>query len=187
MAASGSEAGKPEVTIASLGGAGYGKTTTVRALARYLALQAGTETEEAEVIAGGNVRRFVYETARRRYIHLDCPGEGVGDLLKSWPLDGALLVVDVRDDIDGHVAEHLAAASAAGVPRFVVLLNLWNDLGNESLDLRRRAHENVHYLMRINGYGEDRFTVTYGSALEALEIEAECNYTAEDLVRELEQ
>ncbi|ANZ19938.1 RICIN domain-containing protein [Streptomyces noursei] len=169
MAASGFQGIKPELTIASLGDAGHGKTTTATALARVLAKAAGGEARAGEVALGSGVRRFDYETSQRRYRHLDCPGADVTSLLKSHSVDGAVLVVSALDGVMPQAREHVREARAAGVPAIVTLLNKYDGMvGPDADEVVDLVEMEIRLLLSRHGYDDDgNAPVIRGSAQRA--------------------
>ncbi|MGW1076729.1 GTP-binding protein [Streptomyces sp. NPDC002537] len=164
MAADGFQGDKPQSTIASLGHAGHGKTTTASALVRVLAKAGGGQAGAGEAIAGSGIRRFEYETSRRRYRHLDCSAGDVSDLLKTQSLDGAVLVVDALDGVMPQTREHVRQARAAGVP-LAVLLNKCDRVDDpELLDL---IDTEIRMMLNMHDYNGDNMHIVRGSAHEA--------------------
>ncbi|WP_162889943.1 RICIN domain-containing protein [Streptomyces olivoreticuli] len=163
MAADGFQGAKPESTIASLGHAGHGKTTTASALVR-ISKAAGRRTGAGEAIPGSSIRRFEYETPLRRYRHLDCPAGDVPDLLKTQSLDGAVLVVDAMDSVMPQTREHVRQARAADVP-LVVLLNKCDRVKDP--ELQDLIETEIRMLLNTHGYNGDYMHIVRGSAQEA--------------------
>ncbi|MGW0536568.1 RICIN domain-containing protein [Streptomyces sp. NPDC003032] len=161
MAADGFQGGKPELTIASLGDTGHGKTTMASALVRMLSQATGAQAGEAT--DGTSMRRFGYETSRRRYRHLDCPADEVPGLLRTQTLDGAILVVSALDSVTSQTREHVRLARTAGVP-LVVLHNKCDSVEDqELLDLNEVE---IRTLLTQHGYDGDNARIVRGSAYE---------------------
>ncbi|MBB5122310.1 GTP-binding protein [Streptomyces eurocidicus] len=162
MAADGFQGDKPESTIASLGHAGHGKTMMASALVRAFSKVSGGRAGEA--IPGSSIRRFEYETPRRRYRHLDCPASDVSDLLKTQSLDGAVLVVSVLDSVTAQTREHMRQARAADIP-LIVFLNKCDLVDDrELLDL---VEMEILAHLKEHGYDGDDMRIVRSSAEEA--------------------
>ncbi|AKA01905.1 elongation factor Tu [Streptomyces noursei ZPM] len=164
MAADGFQGEKPELTIASLGAAGHGKTMMASALVRAFSKTSGGRAGEGEAIPGSSIRRFAYETSRRRFRHLDCPAGDVPGLLKTQPLDGAILVVSVLDGVMSQTREHMRQARAAGVP-LVVFLNKCDRAGDP--ELQDLVEMEIREHLKMHGYDGDDMRIVRGSAQEA--------------------
>src|SRR3954464_4613538 len=129
---------KPHVNVGTIGHIDHGKTTTTGAiLAVQGATGLATPKAYAEIAKGGTVRdetktvtiavsHVEYETAKRHYAHIDCPGHA--DFIKNMitgaaQMDGAILVVSAADGPMPQTREHILLARQVGVPRVVVFLN----------------------------------------------------------------
>ncbi len=129
---------KPHVNVGTIGHIDHGKSTLTAALAaRSAALNGGTAKTYAEITKGGTVRdasktvtiaasHTEYETVKRHYAHVDCPGHA--DFVKNMitgaaQMDGAILVVSAADGPMPQTREHVLLARQVGVPHIVVFLN----------------------------------------------------------------
>ncbi|MFF3863301.1 RICIN domain-containing protein [Streptomyces sp. NPDC002209] len=165
MVADGVQVDKPELTIASLGHAGHGKTTMAGALVRILAKPGDGQAQAGETVSGSGIHRFEYETSRRRYRHLDCPAADVPDLLKTHSLDGAVLVMSAMDSVMPQTREHVSMARAADVPLFAFLNKCEQVDDPELLDL---VEMELRELLNRAGYDGDNGLVVRGSAQAAM-------------------
>src|SRR6185437_12200634 len=129
---------KPHVNVGTIGHIDHGKTTLTAALLKVLAAHGkAKEKSYADIAKGGTVRdanktvtiavsHTEYETTKRHYAHIDCPGHA--DYIKNMitgaaQMDGAILVVAANDGPMPQTREHLLLARQVGVPRIVVFLN----------------------------------------------------------------
>ena len=139
---------KPHVNVGTIGHIDHGKTTTTGAI---LAVQAAKGLANfksyADIAKGGTVRdatktvtiavaHVEYETAKRHYAHIDCPGHA--DFIKNMitgaaQMDGAILVVSAADGPMPQTREHILLARQVGVPRVVVFLNKCDLVDDEEL------------------------------------------------------
>ncbi|AYV34320.1 elongation factor Tu [Erysipelothrix rhusiopathiae] len=175
---------KPHVNVGTLGHVDHGKTTLTAAITNVLAKKGGgaaqaydqidkapEERERGITISTSHVE---YETEARHYAHVDCPGHA--DYVKNMitgaaQMDGAILVVSATDGPMPQTREHILLAKQLGVPYFVVFLNKCDMVDDEELiDL---VEMEVRELLSENDYDGDNCPVIRGSALKALEGEAE--------------
>ncbi|CAH2763127.1 elongation factor Tu [Erysipelothrix rhusiopathiae] len=174
---------KPHVNVGTLGHVDHGKTTLTAAITNVLAKKGGgaaqaydqidkapEERERGITISTSHVE---YETEARHYAHVDCPGHA--DYVKNMitgaaQMDGAILVVSATDGPMPQTREHILLAKQLGVPYFVVFLNKCDMVDDEELiDL---VEMEVRELLSENDYDGDNCPVIRGSALKALEGEA---------------
>lgn len=175
---------KPHVNVGTLGHVDHGKTTLTAAITNVLAKKGGgaaqaydqidkapEERERGITISTSHVE---YETEARHYAHVDCPGHA--DYVKNMitgaaQMDGAILVVSATDGPMPQTREHILLAKQLGVPYFVVFLNKCDMVDDEELiDL---VEMEVRELLSENDYDGDNCPVIRGSALKALEGEAD--------------
>ncbi len=176
---------KPHVNIGTIGHIDHGKTTLTSAITRVLAKHdpkvqfrsfdsidnAPEEKERGITIAIAHVE---YQTPNRHYAHVDCPGHA--DYIKNMitgaaQMDGAILVVSAADGPMPQTREHILLARQVGVPYIVVFLNKCDMVDDpELLDL---VELEVRDLLNQYGFPGDEVPVVRGSALKALEGEAE--------------
>ncbi len=171
---------KPHVNVGTIGHIDHGKTTLTSALTKHLASKgmadyipfdqidkAPEEKERGITIATAHVE---YETAKRHYAHVDCPGHA--DYIKNMitgaaQMDGAILVVGADDGPMPQTREHILLARQVGVPSIVVFLNKVDMVDDDELielvDLELRE------LLTKYGFPGDDTPIIQGSALKALE------------------
>ena len=137
---------KPHVNIGTIGHIDHGKTTLTAAITKYLAMQGGAEytdyssidkaPEERERGITINTAHVEYETAKRHYAHVDCPGHA--DYIKNMitgaaQMDGAILVIAASDGPMAQTREHLLLARQVNVPSVLVFLNKCDQVDDEEL------------------------------------------------------
>ncbi len=171
---------KPHVNIGTIGHVDHGKTTLTAAITKVLALQNGTNEFLAydqidnapEEKARGitiNTRHVEYETAKRHYAHVDCPGHA--DYVKNMitgaaQMDGAILVVAGTDGPLQQTREHVLLARQVGVPAIVVFMNKCDIVDDpELLDL---VEMEIRDLLNEYNFPGDDTPIIRGSAREAL-------------------
>ncbi|MBF1079363.1 MAG: elongation factor Tu [Prevotellaceae bacterium] len=172
---------KPHVNIGTIGHVDHGKTTLTAAISKVLHERLGTgedvksfdqidnAPEEKERGITINTAHIEYETGKRHYAHVDCPGHA--DYVKNMvtgaaQMDGAILVVAATDGPMPQTREHVLLARQVNVPRLVVFLNKCDDpeVDEEMIDLVKM---DVQDLLTSYGYEEDS-PIVVGSALGAL-------------------
>ncbi len=171
---------KPHVNVGTIGHVDHGKTTLTSAITQYLARQgkaeersfdsidnAPEEKERGITIATAHVE---YETEKRHYAHVDCPGHA--DYIKNMitgaaQMDGAILVVSAADGPMPQTREHILLARQVNVPYIVVYLNKVDMVDDpELLDL---VELEVRELLSSYDFPGDEIPVIRGSALEAMQ------------------
>ena len=172
---------KPHVNIGTIGHVDHGKTTLTAAITKTLSLQNGKNEFMAydqidnapEEKARGitiNTRHVEYETAKRHYAHVDCPGHA--DYVKNMitgaaQMDGAILVVAASDGPLQQTREHVLLAHQVGVPAMVVYLNKCDLVDDE--ELLELVEMDVRDLLNQYNFPGDDVPIIRGSAREALE------------------
>ena len=174
---------KPHVNIGTIGHIDHGKTTLTAAITKYLALQGGAEytdyasidkaPEERERGITINTAHVEYETAKRHYAHVDCPGHA--DYIKNMitgaaQMDGAILVIAASDGPMAQTREHLLLARQVNVPSVLVFLNKC-DQGDDE-ELLELVEMEVRELLDFYGFPGDETPIIRGSALNALVSES---------------
>ena len=171
---------KPHVNIGTIGHVDHGKTTLTAAISATLAKRGlaqkvdfGSIDKAPEEKARGitiNTAHIEYETAKRHYAHVDCPGHA--DYVKNMitgaaQMDGAILVIAATDGPMAQTKEHILLARQVGVPKMVVFLNKCDMVDDpELLDL---VEMEVRELLNSYGFDGDNTPIIRGSALKALE------------------
>jgi elongation factor Tu len=171
---------KPHANVGTIGHVDHGKTTLTTAITKVLAESGGAEfiaydqidkaPEEKErgiTIATAHVE---YETEKRHYAHVDCPGHA--DYVKNMitgaaQMDGAILVVNAADGPMPQTREHILLARQVGVPALVVYLNKVDQVDDkEMIDL---VEEEIKELLTSYKFPGDKIPIIKGSALAAVE------------------
>ena len=171
---------KPHVNIGTIGHVDHGKTTLTAAISAHLAGKNGNEKvdfanidkapEERERGITINTAHIEYNTEKRHYAHVDCPGHA--DYVKNMitgaaQMDGAILVIAATDGPMAQTREHILLARQVGVPRMVVFMNKCDMVDDEELlDL---VEMEIRELLNEYGFDGDNTPVIRGSALKALE------------------
>ena len=175
---------KPHVNIGTIGHVDHGKTTLTAAITRVLSKTGGAEflgydmidkaPEERERGITINTSHVEYETAKRHYAHVDCPGHA--DYVKNMitgaaQMDGAILVVSAADGPMPQTREHILLSRQVGVPAMVVFLNKADMV--DDAELMELVEMEVRELLSSYEFPGDDIPVVSGSALKALEGDAE--------------
>ena len=175
------ERSKPHVNIGTIGHVDHGKTTTTAAISKVLNARLGTgetvdfdnidkapeERERGITISSSHIE---YETEKRHYAHVDCPGHA--DYVKNMitgaaQMDAAILVVAATDGVMAQTREHILLARQVGVPYVVVYMNKCDMVDDEELlDL---VEMEVRELLNEYDFPGDDTPVIRGSSLKALE------------------
>ena len=177
------ERSKPHVNIGTIGHVDHGKTTLSAAISKYLEgkglakfedyADIDKAPEERERGITINTAHIEYETEKRHYAHVDCPGHA--DYVKNMitgaaQMDGAILVIAATDGPMAQTREHILLSRQVGVPRMVVFLNKCDMVDDEELlDL---VEMEVRELLNEYGFEGDETPIIRGSALKALEGDA---------------
>lgn len=175
---------KVHVNIGTIGHVDHGKTTLTAAITKVLAKQGGAKEMAYDQIdkapeekARGitiNTAHIEYQTAKRHYAHVDCPGHA--DYVKNMitgaaQMDGAILVVAATDGVMPQTREHILLARQVGVPYIVVFLNKTDLVDDpELIDL---VEMDVRDLLNKYGFPGDEVPVVKGSARRALDGDPE--------------
>ena len=174
---------KPHVNIGTIGHIDHGKTTLTAAITKFLAMQGGADytdyssidkaPEERERGITINTAHVEYETAKRHYAHVDCPGHA--DYIKNMitgaaQMDGAILVIAASDGPMAQTREHLLLARQVNVPSVLVFLNKCDQVDDE--ELLELVEMEVRELLDFYGFPGDETPIIRGSALNALVSES---------------
>ena len=175
---------KPHVNIDTIGHVDHGKTTLTAAISSYLSKKGFAEfqdyanidkaPEERERGITLNTAHIEYETDKRHYAHVDCPGHA--DYVKNMitgaaQMDGAILVIAATDGPMAQTREHILLSRQVGVPRMVVFLNKCDMVDDE--ELLELVEMEVRDLLTEYGYDGENTPIIKGSALKALEGDAD--------------
>ena len=171
---------KPHVNIGTIGHVDHGKTTLTAAITKYLAGKGQADfvdyanidkaPEERERGITINTSHVEYQTDKRHYAHVDCPGHA--DYVKNMitgaaQMDGAILVIAATDGPMAQTREHILLSRQVGVPRMVVFMNKCDMVDDEELlDL---VEMEIRELLSEYGFDGDNTPIIRGSALKALE------------------
>ena len=170
---------KPHVNIGTIGHVDHGKTTLTAAITKWLSLQGKAQFEAYDSIDKApeekergitiNTAHVEYETEKRHYAHVDCPGHA--DYIKNMitgaaQMDGAILVIAASDGPMAQTREHILLARQVGVPAIVVFLNKCDQVDDE--ELLELVEMEVRELLSTYNFPGDDIPIIKGSALNAL-------------------
>ncbi|MFH0951700.1 MAG: elongation factor Tu [Patescibacteria group bacterium] len=190
---------KPHVNIGTIGHVDHGKTTLTAAILKQMADEgnmaqsktvddidsAPEEKERGITIATAHVE---YETKKRHYAHVDCPGHA--DYVKNMitgaaQMDGAILVVSAADGPMPQTREHILLALQVGVPSIVVFLNKIDQVDDKELiDL---VEVEIRDLLKKYEFPGDEIPIIRGSALKALEGDEEAKKSISELMAKVDE
>ena len=173
---------KPHVNIGTIGHVDHGKTTLTAAITKWLSLQGKAQFEAYDSIDKApeekergitiNTAHVEYETEKRHYAHVDCPGHA--DYIKNMitgaaQMDGAILVIAASDGPMAQTREHILLARQVGVPAIVVFLNKCDQVDDE--ELLELVEMEVRETLSGYEFPGDEIPIIKGSALNALTCE----------------
>ena len=173
---------KPHVNIGTIGHVDHGKTTLTAAITKYLALKGQAQYEDYSSIDKApeerergitiNTAHVEYDTDKRHYAHVDCPGHA--DYIKNMitgaaQMDGAILVIAATDGPMAQTKEHILLARQVGVPAIVVFLNKCDQVDDE--ELLELVEMEVRETLSGYEFPGDEIPIIKGSALNALTCE----------------
>jgi len=191
---------KPHLNIGTIGHVDHGKTTLTAAISTVLAKQPGSTTkaygffdidnapEEKERGVTINISHIEYETAKRHYAHIDCPGHA--DYIKNMitgaaQMDGAILVVSALDGPMPQTREHILLAKQVNVPAMVVALNKVDMVDDpELLDL---VEMEIRELLKKYQFPGDEIPIVRVSALKALNGDPEAEKQIMELMNKVDE
>jgi elongation factor Tu len=189
---------KPHVNIGTIGHVDHGKTTLTAAITSVLAKVGGAEARAYDQIDGAPEERergitistahVEYETATRHYAHVDCPGHA--DYVKNMitgaaQMDGGILVVSAADGPMPQTREHILLSRQVGVPYLVVFMNKCDMVDDE--ELLELVEMEIRDLLSEYDFPGDDIPVIKGSALKALEGEAEWEAKIDELMAAVDE
>jgi len=185
---------KPHVNVGTVGHVDHGKTTLTAAITMYLAKKSGnTETRSFDSIDNApeekergitiNTSHIEYETEKRHYAHVDCPGHA--DYVKNMvtgaaQMDGAIIVVAATDGPMPQTREHILLGRQVGIPRLVVFMNKVDMVDDD--ELLELVEMEIRDLLSFYDYDGDNTPVIPGSALGALNGEEKWENTVLELM-----
>jgi len=171
---------KPHVNVGTIGHVDHGKTTLTAAITSVLSAKYGGEVKKYDEIDAApeekargitiNTAHVEYETAKRHYAHVDCPGHA--DYVKNMitgaaQMDGAILVVSAADGPMPQTREHILLARQVGVPYIIVYMNKCDMV--DDAELLELVEMEVRELLSKYNFPGDDIPIVKGSALKALE------------------
>ena len=171
---------KPHVNVGTIGHVDHGKTTLTAAMTMILAKKYGGDVRTYDQIDNApeerargitiNTAHVEYQTAKRHYAHVDCPGHA--DYIKNMitgaaQMDGAILVVSAADGPMPQTREHILLARQVGVPYIVVYLNKADTVDDK--ELLELVEVEVRELLSKYGFPGEKTPIVIGSALQAMQ------------------
>jgi len=189
---------KPHCNIGTIGHVDHGKTTLTAAITTVLSKTGGATAKKYDEIDAApeekergitiNTAHVEYETAKRHYAHVDCPGHA--DYIKNMitgaaQMDGAILVVSSADGPMPQTREHILLARQVGVPSIVVFMNKADMVDDK--DLLDLVEMEVRELLCKYEFPGDTIPIVKGSALKALEGDADGEKAIADLLAAIDE
>jgi len=171
---------KPHINVGTIGHIDHGKTTLTAAITMHCAKLYGDKVMRYEDIDNApeekargitiNTRHVEYQSDKRHYAHIDCPGHA--DYIKNMitgaaQMDGAVLVVSAPDSVMPQTREHILLARQVGVPAIIVFLNKVDMVDDP--DLIELVESEVRDVLTFNKFPGDKIPIIRGSALAAME------------------
>ena len=184
---------KPHVNVGTIGHVDHGKTTLTAAISKTLASAGLAEQMEFDQIDNApeekergitiNTSHIEYETEKRHYAHVDCPGHA--DYIKNMitgaaQMDGAILVVAATDGPMQQTREHLLLAKQVNVPSIVVFMNKCDQVDDP--ELLELVEMELRELLSEYGFPGDDTPIIQGSGLKALEGDADAQAKVKELM-----
>ena len=182
---------KPHVNIGTIGHVDHGKTTLTAAITMYLAQKGQASVKKYEEIDNApeekargitiNTAHVEYETEKRHYAHVDCPGHA--DYIKNMitgaaQMDGAILVVSAADGPMPQTREHILLARQVNVPSIVVYMNKTDQVDDP--ELLELVELELRELLSSYDFPGDEIPIIKGSALKAMEKGLKGDFTGEE-------
>ena len=189
---------KPHVNVGTIGHVDHGKTTLTAAITYVLSKRGLAEKKDYDSIDAApeekergitiNTAHVEYQTDSRHYAHVDCPGHA--DYIKNMitgaaQMDGAILVVASTDGPMPQTKEHILLAAQVGVPRMVVFMNKV-DLVDDP-ELLELVEMDIREELTRRGYDGDNTPIIQGSAIKALQDDAEGTAQIEALMKAVDE
>ncbi|HEX7451128.1 MAG TPA: GTP-binding protein, partial [Polyangiaceae bacterium] len=190
---------KPHVNVGTIGHIDHGKTTLTAALVKVQSKKGlAKEIKYSDIAKGGIVRdetktvtiavsHVEYETAKRHYAHVDCPGHA--DYIKNMitgaaQMDGAILVVSALDSVMPQTREHVLLARQVGLTKIVVFLNKCDAV--EDKEMLELVEMEVRELLSKYQFDGDNAKVVHGAALPALQGDPKWELKIKELLTALD-
>jgi elongation factor Tu len=170
---------KVHMNVGTIGHVDHGKTTLSAAITMYCAKKYGDKVMKYDEIDNApeekargitiNTRHLEYQSEKRHYAHIDCPGHA--DYIKNMitgaaQMDGAVLVVSAPDSVMPQTREHIILARQVGVPNMIVYLNKIDLLDDP--DLVELVEEEIKDVLNANGFAGKEIPIIKGSAFKAM-------------------
>ena len=170
---------KIHMNVGTIGHVDHGKTTLSAAITAYCGKKFGDKVMSYDAIDNApeekargitiNTRHLEYQSDKRHYAHIDCPGHA--DYIKNMitgaaQMDGAVLVVSAPDSVMPQTREHIILARQVGVPSMIVFLNKVDIADPELIEL---VEEEIRDVLTANGFPGDKTPIVKGSAFKAME------------------
>ncbi len=191
---------KPHINVGTIGHVDHGKTTLTAAITMYCNAKFGDKVMKFEDIDNApeeksrgitiNTRHVEYQTDKRHYAHVDCPGHA--DYIKNMitgaaQMDGSILVVSAPDSVMPQTREHILLARQVGVPAIVVFLNKTDQVDDP--DLIELVEEEVRDVLKEYEFPGDDIPIVKGSALQAMEnpTDPEAMKPVEELLKTMDE
>ncbi len=171
---------KPHINVGTIGHIDHGKTTLTAAITMYCAAKYGDKLMKYEDIDNApeekargitiNTRHVEYQSEKRHYAHIDCPGHA--DYIKNMitgaaQMDGAVLVVSAPDSVMPQTREHILLARQVGVPAMIVFLNKIDMVDDP--ELIELVEVEIRDVLKFYNFPGDKIPIVKGSALKAME------------------
>ncbi len=189
---------KPHINVGTIGHVDHGKTTLTAAITNVLAKKGFAEKKAVDQIDAApeektrgitiSTYHVEYESEKRHYAHVDCPGHA--DYVKNMitgaaQMDAAILVVSAADGPMPQTREHILLAKQVGVPTIIVFMNKTDQVSDKELvDL---VEMEVRELLTKNEYPGNDVPIIKGSALKALDGDAEAEKSILELIEKMDE
>lgn len=189
---------KVHVNIGTIGHVDHGKTTLTAGITTVLSKLGRAQAKKYDEIDAApeekkrgitiNTMHVEYETEKRHYAHVDCPGHA--DYVKNMitgaaQMDGAILVVSAPDGPMPQTREHILLARQVGVPRMVVFLNKCDMVDDE--EMLMMVEDEIRDLLKKYGFDGDKTPIIRGSALNALNGDAKWEKSIDELMKAVDE
>ena len=189
---------KPHMNVGTIGHVDHGKTTLTSDITKYLAMMGKAKVKKYDEIDNApeekargitiNTAHVEYQSDKRHYAHIDCPGHA--DYIKNMitgaaQMDGAVLVVAATDGVMPQTREHVLLARQVNVPSIIVFLNKVDQVPKEDAELIDLVEMDIRDLLTNNKFDGDNTPIIRGSALQAAEAPEKADDPAYTCIKEL--